>query len=140
MKIDPYLFFNGRCEEAIEFYRSALGASAGMLMRFNASPEPPGMPLPPGWGEKVMHATIQVGQTTVLVSDGMSDGAAEFGGFSLSIELADADSATRAFNALAEGGQVRMPLEKTFWAPLFGMVVDRFGVSWMVGIPGPNQP
>ena len=134
MKIEPYLFFNGRCEEAIEFYRAALGASVTMLMRFDESPDPPMMPLPPHWGGKVMHAGLRIGDTNVMASDGMASGDLAFSGFSLSIEMPDAAAAQRAFDALAAGGQVRMPLGKTFWSPCFGMVADRFGVGWMVGV------
>jgi PhnB protein len=134
MKIEPYLFFNGRCEEAIEFYRAALGASVTMLMRFEESPDPPMMPLPPHWGRKVMHAGLRIGDTNVMASDGMASGDLAFSGFSLSIEMPDAAAAQRAFDALAAGGQVRMPLGKTFWSPCFGMVADRFGVGWMVGV------
>ena len=134
MKLEPYLFFNGRCEEAIEFYRTALGASVTMLMRFDESPDPPLMPLPPDWGRKVMHASISLGDTALMASDGMTSGNAKFEGFSLSIAVADAAAAQRAFDALAAGGQVRMPLGKTFWSPCFGMLADRFGVGWMVGV------
>ncbi len=133
MFVQPYLFFNGRCEEAIEFYRKALGAEVGMLMRFRESPEPPqpGM-LPPGSENKVMHATIRVGDTNVMVSDGHCQGKTDFQGFSLSITVSREADAERLFAALAEGGQVRMPLGKTFFSPRFGMVADRFGVSWMI--------
>jgi PhnB protein len=139
MKIEPYLFFNGRCEEAIEFYRGALGASEAMLMRFDESPEPPLMPLPRGWGRKVMHASLTIGDTTVMASDGMTDGALAFNGFSLSISAPDAAAAQSVFDALAAGGEVRMPLGRTFWSPCFGMVADRFGVGWMVGVDGPAE-
>ena len=136
MKVEPYLFFNGRCEEAIEFYRNALGANVTMLMRFDESPDPPMMPLPPNWGRKVMHAGLTIGATNVMASDGMTAGKPDFRGFSLSIELPDAAAAQRAFDALAAGGEVRMPLGKTFWSPCFGMLADRFGVGWMIGVPG----
>jgi PhnB protein len=132
MDIQPYLFFNGRCEEAIEFYRRALGAEVAMLMRYKDSPEapPPGM-VPPGWENKVMHATIRVGGATVMASDGNSD-KPNFAGFSLSIGAPDVATANRMFAALADGGQVTMPIGKTFWSPCFGMLTDRFGVGWMV--------
>jgi PhnB protein len=139
MKIEPYLFFNGRCEEAIEFYRGALGASVTMLMRFDESPEPPLMPLPPEWGRKVMHAGLTIGDTTVMASDGMTDGGMAFNGFCLSIAAPDATAAQSAFDALAVGGQVRMPLGQTFWSPCFGMVADRFGVGWMVGVDASTE-
>jgi PhnB protein len=135
MQIQPYLFFNGRCEEAIEFYRKALGAEVEMMMRFKESPDPmpPGM-LAPGFENKVMHATLRIGGAALMASDGMAAGEANFKGFSLSIEAPDAAGVDRMFKALAEGGSVTMPLGKTFWSPWFGMVTDRFGVGWMVGV------
>lgn len=135
MKIDPYLFFNGRCEEAIEFYRQALGATVEFMMRHAESPEPPppGV-LPQGSEQKIMHASVRIGGALVMMSDGLCDGDTAFKGFSLSLDCPDADAARAAFAALADGGQVSMPLGKTFWAPLFGMVTDRFGVGWMVGV------
>jgi PhnB protein len=135
MRIEPYLFFNGRCEEAIEFYKKALGAEVLMLMRFKESPEPPppGM-IPPGSENKIMHASLRVGETTVMASDGGCNGQSDFQGFSLSITAADEAEADRKFAALADGGQVQMPLTKTFWSPRFGMLADRFGVGWMVSV------
>jgi PhnB protein len=134
MPIEPYLFFNGRCEEAVEFYKKALGAEVLMLMRYKESPEPPppGM-MPPGWENKIMHTSLRVGNTTVMASDGCSEGT-NFQGFSLSISVANDAEAKRVFTALTDGGQVKMPLGKTFWSPCFGMVVDRFGVGWMVTV------
>jgi PhnB protein len=133
MLVQPYLFFDGRCEEAIEFYRSRLGAKVEMLMRFKESPEPPqpGM-VPPGSEEKVMHASFRIGDTTVMASDGRCLGEPSFQGFSLSLTVPDEAAAQRLFTALGDGGQVQMPLSKTFFSPRFGMVADRFGVSWMV--------
>ena len=133
MQVLPYLFFEGRCEEAIEFYRSALGAEVVMLMRMKDSPEPhpPGM-MPPGTEDKVMHASFRIGDTMVMASDGRSSGKPEFKGISLSVSAPDEARAHRMFNALAEGGQVHMPLSKTFFSSCYGMVADRFGVSWMV--------
>lgn len=136
MQVQPYLFFEGRCEEALEFYRKAVGAETTMLMRMKDSPEPapPGM-VPPGSENKVMHASFTVGQSTLMASDGRSSGQPAFKGFSLSLMAADAAEAQRLFTALGEGGQVQMPLGKTFWSPAFGMVEDRFGISWMVQVP-----
>lgn len=135
MALQPYLFFNGRCEEAIEFYQRALGAKVEMLMRFKESPEqPPPDQVPPGSGDKVMHASLKIGDTVVMASDGNCTGKTEFAGFSLSLTVADAAQADRVFNALAEGGQVQMPMGPTFWSPRFGMVADRFGVGWMVNV------
>ena len=130
MQIQPYLFFDGRCEEAIEFYRRALGAEVIMLMRFRDNPDP-GMS-PPDAGDKVMHARLQIGDATVLASDGRCQGRPSFEGFALSLTAQDEAEAGRVFGALAEGGQVQMPLAKTFFSPSFGMVADRFGVSWMI--------
>ena len=136
--IEPYLFFSGRCEEALAFYRDAIGAEIGFLMRFNESPEapPPGM-VPEGYGEKVMHCTFRVGSATIMASDGC-DPTAGFAGFSLALNLDSAESVDQAFNALAEGGQITMPLGQTFWSPRFGMLTDRFGIGWMVGV-APQQ-
>ena len=136
MKVEPYLFLNGRCEEALEFYRRALGAEVSMLMRMKDSPEPsPSGTRPPGWENKVMHAVFRVGDTQVMASDGMPGSKPEFKGFSLSIDAPDEAKARQMFAALSEGGQVQMPLGKTFYSPCFGMVADRFGVSWMVIVP-----
>ncbi|MFO1119834.1 MAG: VOC family protein [Rhodospirillales bacterium] len=132
MKLQAYLFFEGRCEEAIEFYRHALGAKVGMLMRFNESPEPPACEMPDDAGAKVMHASLRIGETTVMASDGRCRGQPGFQGFSLSLTAADEAEAARLFAALADGGTVQMPLGKTFFSPCFGMVADRFGVSWMI--------
>jgi PhnB protein len=133
MQIQPYLFFDGRCEEALEFYRSALGAEVTMLMRFKESPEPPppGM-VAPGSENKVMHSEFRIGDTTVMASDGHCQGKPSFQGFSLSLSVPNEAEADRLFGKLAEGGQVQMPLGKTFFSPKFGMVADRFGVGWMV--------
>jgi PhnB protein len=131
--VQPYLFFGGRCEEAIEFYGQALGAEVVMLMRFKEAPEPqPG--LPECFEEKVMHATLRIGETMMMASDGRCEGEPDFEGFSLSIAVPDEREAERVFAALSEGGLVTMPLEKTFWAPKFGMLQDRFGVGWMVSV------
>lgn len=141
MKVEPYLMFEGRCEEALDFYRSALGAEVTTLMRFKDNPEPAGAP---GCGEgdgpgpapdMVMHAEFTVGETTVMASDGMGSGTTSFQGISLALSPADEAEAKRLFNALADGGQVHMPLAKTFFSKAFGMVADRFGVPWMVVAP-----
>ncbi|MBI1842111.1 MAG: VOC family protein [Verrucomicrobia bacterium] len=138
--VQPYLFFNGCCEQAVEFYRKAIGAEVLFTMRFKDSPEPhpPGM-VPPGFENKIMHTSFRVGTTTLMASDGCSTEKANFGGFSLSISLGSAAEADRVFAALAEGGHVRMPMAKTFWSPRFGMVMDPFGVCWMVSVPGANS-
>jgi len=133
MQVQPYLFFDGRCEEAIEFYRRALRAEVTMLMRFKDSPEPqpPGM-IPPGSENKVMHASMRIGETTVNASDGECKGKPSFEGFALSLDAANEAEADKLFAALSEGGQVKLPLTKTFFWPRFGMVADRFGITWMV--------
>ena len=133
MKVQPYLFFDGRCEEAIDFYKKALGAEVLMLMRFSDSPDPPppGM-VPPGSENKIMHSAMRIGETEVMASDGHCMGKAAFQGVSLSVSASSEAEADRLFNALADGGQVQMPIGKTFFSPRFGMVADRFGVSWMV--------
>jgi PhnB protein len=134
MQVQPYLNFNGRCEEAVEFYRRALGAEVTMLMRFKENPEapPPGMGPPPGTENKVLHTSFRIGDSTVMASDGRCTGTSTFQGVSLSLTVASETEAQRRFAALADGGQVQMPLKKTFFSPSFGMVADRFGVSWMV--------
>jgi PhnB protein len=134
MQVQPYLFFDGRCEEAVEFYRKALGAQVDMLMRSDESPEPapPGM-VPPGSEKKIMHTSFRIGDTVVMASDDCS-GQPRFQGFSLSLSVSKEAEADRFFNALAAGGKVQMPLTKTFWSPRFGMLTDRYGVGWMVSV------
>ena len=133
MKVQPYLFFDGRCEEAIEFYKNVLGAEVLMLMRFNESPDPPppGM-IPPGSENKIMHSCLRIGEAEVMASDGRCMGKPAFQGVSLSLDVASEAEADRLFNALGEDGQVQMPIGKTFFSPRFGIVADRFGVSWMI--------
>ena len=133
MSILPYLSFDGRCEEAIEFYKKALGAEVQMLMRFKDNPDSASCGnMPPGTAEKVMHATLSVGGATFFASDGRCQGPAKFEGISLSCTVADETQAARAFNGLADGGTITMPLAKTFFSPAFGMLKDRFGVTWMI--------
>jgi PhnB protein len=133
--IQPYLFFNGNCEAAVEFYKKALGAEVQMMMRYKESPEPPppGM-VPPGFENKIMHTSLRIGQTIVMASDGCSLEKPKFEGFSLSLAVSKASEVDGIFNALAEGGKVGMPLAKTFWSPRFGMVTDKFGVGWMITV------
>jgi PhnB protein len=136
MIVQNYLFFDGRCEEAIDFYRRALGAEVAMLMRYKDSPEPcPEGMVPPGSDNKVMHACLRIRETQVMASNGSCQGKPSFAGFALSLTAANEAEADRLFAALADGGQVQMPLGKTFFAPRFGMVADRFGVAWMVLVP-----
>jgi PhnB protein len=133
MKVEPYLFFNGRCEEAMAFYKETLGAEVTMQMRMSESPEPPPPSMvPPGFENKIMHANMRIGESMVMLSDGNSNLPPQFQGFSLSLGAADIAQAERFFTALGKGGTVQMPLGKTFYSPCFGMVTDRFGVGWMV--------
>jgi len=137
MQVQAYLNFDGRCEEALEFYKKTLGAEVDMLMRVKDSPEqPPAGTAPPGIENKVMHASFRIGQTSIMASDCHCTGKPNFQGFSLSLHVPNEAAADRTFAALAEGGQVLMPLGKTFFSPRFGMVADRFGLSWMVYMPG----
>lgn len=132
--IQPYLFFGGRCEEALAFYGKALGAQVDMLMLHKDSPEPPPPgALQPGFENKVMHTTFRIGGAVVMASDGCNDGK-HFSGFRLSLALPTEADVQRAFAALADGGEVQLPPTKTFWSPCFGMVTDRFGVGWMVTV------
>ncbi len=135
--VQPYLSFEGRCEEAVEFYRNALGAEVMALVRFKDSPDP-GMCVQ-GADDKVMHASLRIGESTVMASDGRCQGEPRFQGFSLSLTLPDDAQADRHFAALAEGGQVQVPLGQTPFSSRFGMVADRFGVSWMITVAPPLQ-
>ena len=130
MQIQPYLSFEGRCDEAVAFYQKALGAEVLMLMRFKDAPEP--SMVSPGSADKVMHVAMQIGQSMIMASDGRCTGQMGFNGIALALTVADEAEADRMFNALADGGSVTMPLTKTFFSPKFGMAADRFGVNWMV--------
>lgn len=137
MQIQPYLFFEGRAEEALEFYQKSLGAKVEAVIRYKENPEPKHNP--PNSGDKVMHCNFRIGDTQVMASDGNCSGKPNFQGFSLTFNAKDEADARRRFNALAEGGQVNLPLSETFFAKSFGMVADRFGLNWMV-IAGPKNP
>lgn len=130
----PYLFFAGRCQEALEFYRSAIGARIEMMIKYSESPEPapPGM-LPPGYENKIMHSSFKVGDNTLMGSDGCGEKPG-FKGFKLSLSYSTQEEAERVFAALSEGGAIDMPLAKTFWSPMFGMLRDRFGLPWMISV------
>jgi PhnB protein len=133
MQIQPYLFFEGRAEEAIEFYKKAIGAKVEMMMRNKESPDkpPPGM-LPSGSENKIMHAALKIGDAQLMLSDGRCSGKPSFKGVSVSLSVTNEKDAERFFKGLSEGGQVHVPLAKTFFSPRFGMLADKFGVSWMV--------
>jgi PhnB protein len=130
--VQPYVFFDGKCEEAIEFYKKSLGAEVVVLMRFKDSPEAPPPGCAPADSNKIMHAQFRIGETVILASDGRATGNPKFEGFALSLSLKTEADADKAFNALADGGKVEMPLAKTFFSARFGMVADKFGVFWMV--------
>jgi PhnB protein len=130
MNLQPYLFFDGKCDEALDFYKEAVGAEPKMLMRFSQAPDQ--SMISSGSENKVMHAQVQIGDTTVLMSDGRCTGNTNFQGFALTLTAKTENEADKTFNALADGGKVTMPMAKTFFSPRFGMLTDKFGVGWMV--------
>jgi PhnB protein len=136
--IEPYLFFEGRCEEAVEYYKKAVGAEVVMMMRFKDAPDPDACKGVPG--DKIMHATLRIGESNVMASDGRCDEPMKFQGFSLSLGVRAEAEADKNFNALAQGGQVIMPLAKTFWSPRFGMLTDKFGIMWMINVLTDQKP
>jgi PhnB protein len=137
MQVQTYLFFEGRCEEALDFYKATLGAEIQMIMRFRENPDDPGQTMfPPGAEDKIMHASLRIGETTVLASDGRCTGSPDFGATSLTLLVPTEAEAERVYKALSEGGQIRMPLRKTFFSPAFGILSDPFGVSWMIYVNG----
>jgi PhnB protein len=135
MKVQPHLSFQGRCEEAVEFYRKAVGAEVTFMARFKdiPGPHPPGT-IPPGGEDKIMHTSFRIGDSVLMASDGSCTGKGSFQGIQLAIQVNDAATADRVFNGLSEGGQVKMPLMQTFWSPRFGMLTDKFGIEWMVNV------
>ncbi|QIB64207.1 VOC family protein [Kineobactrum salinum] len=146
MQVQTYLYFNGCCEEALAFYRQHLEAEVLMSMRFSESPVPmegsgegcTGNTMPPGYENKIMHCCFRIGKTEILASDGMCTGTPDFQGFSLALTVADKEEAQHKFGLLADGGDIQMPMEETFFSPAFGMVKDRFGVSWSVLVEQPQ--
>lgn len=132
MQIQPYLFFDGRCEEAAEFYRQTVGAEVVFMMRFKDSPQPPPADSPAPDPNKIMHMSLRIGETTLMASDGNCTGKPEFNGFSLAVSVKTVTDAERIFNSLAAGGRVQMPLTQTFFAQRFGMLADKFGLGWMI--------
>jgi PhnB protein len=139
MFIQPYLFFNGRCEEALKYYGEKLGAEILLKMHFRDAPPNPDQPINPDMADKVMHVSFRIGSTDLMASDGdCNTSAPQPAGFSLSLTADDAASAKRYYDALAQDGEVRMPFQETFWSKGFGMLVDRFGIAWMVSVPHPQ--
>jgi PhnB protein len=132
MQVQPYVHFNGRCEEALNFYREVLGGEIVSMMKFSDAPQKE--MIPPGGENQVMHASMRVGDTELFASDGITDPAHKMSGFSLSIAVASPEEGQRVFKAMAQGGEVTMPFEPTFWTSGFGMLVDKFGVAWMVNV------
>jgi len=132
MLVQPYLFFDGRCEEALAFYETALGARVEMKLRYSENPEPPPGGTSPEMADKIMHSAFRVGEAVIMASDGMCTGVIDFKGFGLAVTLASADEVQHRFGLLADGGQVRMPPARTFFSPSFGIVADKFGVQWML--------
>ncbi|MGZ6010179.1 MAG: VOC family protein [Rhizomicrobium sp.] len=130
MQVQPYLFFDGRCDEALAFYKKAIGAEVGMLMRWKDNPDPAACNA--ANKDKVMHASVKIGEATVMASDGRCEGKPEFKGFALTISAKTAAEADKTFTALSDGGQVQMPMTKTFFSERFGMLADKFGVGWMI--------
>lgn len=135
MYVQPYLFFSGRCEEALGYYERHLGAKINAKMRYGDAP-PDARPTSDAAAEHIMYSNFTIGDTVLMASDDCVNTNTRFQGFSLSLTVKGKDEAERAFNALADGGQVHAPLSETFFSPCFGMVVDRFGISWMVIVPG----
>ena len=133
MKVQAYITFDGRCEEALEFYKKSIDAEVTSLMRWKESQDKD-MKGPPGYEEKIMNAAFRIGETELMADDGMGDKTTEFKGMTLAIEVADDAEAKRVFTALGEGGNVSMPLMKIFWTSSFGMLTDKFGVPWMVNV------
>lgn len=134
MQVQSYLFFDGRCEEALDFYRETLGAEVVMMMRFKEMPASEGYRPAAGSEEKILHASFRVGESLLMASDGMNGGQPKYEGFSLSISVPDDAEAERIFALISEGGQVQMPMTPTFWTSRFGMATDKFGVGWMVNV------
>ena len=136
MQVQPYLFFDGKCDEALEFYKKAVGANPTMLMRFKDAPDK--SMITPGTENKIMHAAVDIGATKVLMSDGRCQGNTNFQGFGLAISAKNEAEADKMFDALGVGGQVTMPMAKQAWGDEFGMCVDQFGIDWLVNISQPQ--
>jgi PhnB protein len=132
MNVQAYVFFDGKCEEALEFYKAAVGAKVDMVMRFKEAPPEMQSQMSPGSKDKIMHAAFRVGDTQILASDGECHGKPKFDGFSLTLNAANDAEADRLFSALGKGGKVTQPMSETFFASRFGMLSDKFGVNWMV--------
>jgi PhnB protein len=137
MNVQACVTFGGRCEEALEFYKTTIGAEVTGLIRWKDSPDPAMKP-PPGFDNKIMNAAFRIGDTQLMADDGMAEKPAEFKGMTLAIAVADDAEAKRVFTALGQGGAVTMPLMKTFWTSSFGTLTDKFGVPWMVNVAVPT--
>jgi PhnB protein len=138
MRMTPYLSFKGDCEAAFKFYERCLGGQLGAIFRYAGTPL--ANQVPPEWSDKVMHGSLNVGDQVVMGGDVAPDRYEEPKGFSMSLHIKSTADAERVFHELAEGGRVVMPLEKTFWAALFGMLVDRFGIPWLINCEASDQP
>lgn len=135
MQIQPYVFFDGRCEDALRFYADTLGAEVLFKMQYKDAPPEANRPADPKSDDKVMHASVRIGESTVMMSDDCMSPQVIRSGFSLSVTADSLAEGEKLFNALAEGGKVNLPWQATFWSKGFGMLTDQFGVNWMVTIP-----
>lgn len=130
MQVNPYLLYNGNCEEAFNYYVRALGGKVDMMARYQGSPAADHVP--PEWASKVMHAQLSIDGEVLMAADAPPGAAKPPAGFAVSLQVEDPAKADRVFAALADGGEITMPIDKTFWARRFGMCVDRFGIPWMI--------
>ena len=135
MDVQPYLSFEGRAQEALDFYKSAVGATVDVIMHFKDAPPEVQAQMSPDSREKIMHAAFRLGDTQLFASDGRCTGKASFSGVSLTINAASNEEAEKLFGALGKGGQVTMPMSETFFAYRFGILADKFGVNWMILYP-----
>ena len=138
MQMNPYLSFNGRCEEAFNFYQQCLGGEIGAIFRYAGTPM--SGEVPADWQEKIMHGSITIGEQVLMAADVAPERYEEPKGFSLSLQIKSTAEAERIFRELSSNGRVVVPLEKTFWAALFGVLVDPFGISWLINCEEPDQP
>lgn len=137
MRMSVHLNFQGNCAEAFAFYTEVFKADNPFQITYGDAPK--GSPVPPDWSGKVMHASVPVGDGLLMGCDSPPGKSTPLGGFQVSVETKDEAEVRQIYEALCQGGSVQMPLAPTFWSPLFGMCTDRFGVGWMVGMPGAGQ-